>query len=166
MTRATIRAKNKTVYDLPERLHQKWDAMNIKRLMNVLLAMKRFDPELLQIRTKPERDRLAYEDEKRRAIHENVRNFNAEIAEIRARLMPQWDENENEQRLQSIRKNVNDLINSGEIGFEYAAIENEAIEMVHIFPINFQITTHLIDLCFLIKIFFCGKFFTFQIIFG
>lgn len=102
---------------MPERLHQKWDAMNIKRLMNVLLAMKRFDPELLQIRTKPERDRLAYEDEKRRAVQENIEHFNMEMAELRARLMPQWDEDENELRLESIREKVNDLINSGEIGF-------------------------------------------------
>lgn len=124
---------------MPERLHQKWDAMNIKRLMNVLLAMKRFDPELLQIRTKPERDRLAYEDEKRRAIQEHIKHFNAEMAELRARLMPQWEENENEQRLESIREKVNDLINSSDIGFEYATIEKEANEMVCSLLLKFKI---------------------------
>lgn len=126
------------VYDLPERLHQKWDAMNIKRLMSVLLAMKRFDPELLQMRTKPERDRLVYQEEKRAAILQNIRNANSEVAELRARLMPQWDADDNEQRMDTIRQTVSSLINSGEIGFNYSATEKQAEEMVIADVIDFR----------------------------
>lgn len=114
------------VYDLPDRLNQKWDAMNIKRLMGVLLSMKRFDPELLKLRTKPERERLAYEDEKKNAILQNIRCSNNDVAELRARMMPEWDADSDAQRLDMIQQNVECLINSEEIGVNYADTEREA----------------------------------------
>lgn len=118
--------------DLHERLHQRWDAMNIKRLMGILLAMKRFDPELLQTRTKPERDRLAYENEKRKAIIENIRKANEELAELRARLMPEWDADERGLRVEIVRNNVDILFNTDGQKFNYLDIEAGANETVRI----------------------------------
>lgn len=130
MLRASLRAKNKMVYDLPERLNQKWDALNIKRLMDVLLSMKRFDPELLQIRTKPERDRLAYEEEKRKAVFNHFQKANREVAELRTRLLPEWNIDERKERLNTIRKNVTKLMNSGDPSFNYDVVERQANEEV------------------------------------
>lgn len=118
------------VYDLPERLNQKWDALNIKRLMDVLLSMKRFDPELLQIRTKPERDRLAYEEEKRKAVSNHFQKAYREVAELRTRLLPEWNIDERKERLNTIRKNVTKLMNSGDPSFNYDVVERQANEEV------------------------------------
>lgn len=113
-----------------DHLRQKWDAMNIKRLMGILLAMKRFDPDLLKTRTKPERDRLAYEEEKRKAVIENIRRSNEELVELRTRLMPEWDADEREQRLEIIQSNVDILFKTNDEQFSYANVEAAANETV------------------------------------
>lgn len=104
--------------------------MNIKRLMGVLLAMKRFDPELLKLRTKPERERLAYEEEKKMAILEKIRATNTDVAEIRSRLLPQWDADTDAERLNMIRGNVTTLVDHSELVTSCDAIERESETMV------------------------------------
>lgn len=89
--RAIARQKNKLIFDLPERLEKKWNETNIKRLMKVLMSMKMIDPHLLAIWTKPEKDRIAYDERKRVAIAESFQKINEDVAKLRAKLFPVED---------------------------------------------------------------------------
>lgn len=119
------------MYDLPERLHKKWDAWNIKRLMNNLLSLKQFDPELLAIRLKPEKDRLAYNEQKRRAVSQQIREANENIANIRSRLMPTATVNQTQERLDLITKNAKKMLSATEYDSKYENVEKEMIDEVN-----------------------------------
>lgn len=115
--------KSKSVYDLPERLTKKWDAWNIKRLMTTLLTLKQFDPELLAIRIKPERDRLTYNEQKRRAIAAKMRQVNEDVAVIRSHLMPTATINRTEERIELITKNSKKILATSALDCKYENIE-------------------------------------------
>lgn len=86
--RAKLREKRKAVFDLPERLQAKWDEMNIRRLMKILMAMKMIDTQQLTIWTRPEKERLAYNEGKRKAIAQSFRNILDDVSTLRTRLLP------------------------------------------------------------------------------
>lgn len=86
--RAKARETNKAIFTLPEKLDKKWDEMNIARLMKVLMSMKMVDPKLLALWTKPEKDRIAYNVQKQKAIEESFRRVSEDMATLRARLLP------------------------------------------------------------------------------
>lgn len=113
------------MYDLPERLHHKWETMNIKRLMKVLLELKHFDPEMIAMHIKPERDRLAYNERKKRAIEENFHKIHHEVSELRARLIPPQDINQEAERWKYITGNMENMFTSNLDGFQYEQVERD-----------------------------------------
>lgn len=126
------RPKVKLVYDFADRLTHKWETMNVKRLMSILLSLKHFDPEVIASRIKPERDRLAYNVEKEKAIAENFRQINDEVSNLRCRLMPPRDINQDEERLKFITKNVDIMLSSGGEKFQYKFVEQEMNKKVRV----------------------------------
>lgn len=127
--------KLKPIYDLPERMRQRWEHMNVKRLTKTLLALKRFDPETIAMHIKPEKDRLAYNKLKQHAMEENFCNIQHEISDIRARLVPEQDADEEAERLELIQQNVNNMASAKMDGFQYNQIENYLNE-VSFSPLN------------------------------
>lgn len=122
--------KLKPIYDLPERLRQRWEDMNVKRLMKTLLTLKHFDPETIAMHIKPEKDRLAYNKLKQNAMEENFCNIQHEISDIRARLVPEQDADEEAERLQFIQQNVDNMALAKMNGFQYDQIENDLNDKV------------------------------------
>lgn len=122
--------KLKPIYDLPERLQQRWEDMNVKRLMKTLLALKQFDPETIAMHIKPEKDRLAYNKLKQHAMEENFCNIQHEISDIRARLVPEQDADEEAERLEFIQQNVDNMALAQMNGFQYDQIENDLNDKV------------------------------------
>lgn len=82
------REASKVVFDLPERNDKKWDEMNFKRLMKVLMTRRLVDQKLLDKQTKPQKDLLRYNEKKKKTIAESFARINKDLAEIRARLLP------------------------------------------------------------------------------
>ena len=126
---------------MPERLEAKWDAMNIKRLMNILLTMKRFDPQMLAIRIKPEKDRMIYKEEKRKAIAESFRKVNDEMCSLRARLLPARDDNEESgiEQLDFVKKNVESMAIDCRADFDFGHLEQENTENVDDLGVVFRL---------------------------
>lgn len=120
------------MYDLPERLEKKWDEMNIKRLMKVLMSMKMVDPKILALWTKPEKDRIAYNARKQTAIELSFAKVNDDIAHLRARLLPV--EKNDEDRMGYVRQNLQiiSLSDDAECQF-YQQLEQKAIHFVSLF---------------------------------
>lgn len=79
---------NKAVFEMPEILERKWDESNIKRLTKKLMAMKQVDHKLLEKLTKMEKSRLKYCAKKRQAVEESFGRVSADMAELRAKLIP------------------------------------------------------------------------------
>lgn len=133
-----MREKSKAIFDLPQRLEQKWDEMNIKRLMKVLMAMKMVDPQLLAQWTKPEKDRQKYNEKKRQAIAASFRRINDEIAELRTRLLP--IEKSDEDRMIYVRDNLKSIFVSRlDDNTFYESIAEAASIYVQIFKTIFVI---------------------------
>lgn len=82
------REASKVVYDLPQRLDKKWDEMNFKRLMKVLMARRLVDQKLLDKQTRPHKEMLRYNEKKKESIAASFAKINQDIAEVRARLLP------------------------------------------------------------------------------
>lgn len=122
--------KSKRVFDLPERLHKKWEDMMVKRLVKTMIALKQFDLEQIAIQIKPEKDRQAYNEAKKRAIEEQFKRVQHEISEIRARLIPPKDVDQEAERLNFITTNVNKMLSIVSDGFEYNSIESELEQKV------------------------------------
>lgn len=99
--------------------------MMVKRLMKTMLTLKRFDPEQIAVKLAPERDRQAYNLEKKRAIEENFKKVQHEICEIRARLMPPKDVDQEAERLQFITTNVDNILTSLGDGLQYDMIKSD-----------------------------------------
>lgn len=123
-----MRESRKAIFDLPERLQAKWDEMNIKRLMKVLMSMKMIDPQQLAIWTKPEKERITYNQRKRKAIAESFRNILDEVTTLRARLLP--IEHSSEDREHIIRQSLKILLDDDGGEPEYHEIERETMNYV------------------------------------
>lgn len=128
--------KLKPIYDLPERSRQRWENMNVKRLMKKLLEVKRFDPETIAMHIKPEKDRLAYNNLKQHAMEENFCKIQNEISDIRAKLVPEQDADEEAERLKLIQQNVDNMVLAKMDGFDYDQIENELNAEVNFCSLN------------------------------
>lgn len=98
--------------------------------MKALLTLKGFDLEKIAEHIKPEKDRLAYNAAKKRAIAENFRKIHHEVSEIRARLLPQKDVDHEAERLNFIKTNVDNMLAGDLDGFQYDLIELELNEKV------------------------------------
>jgi hypothetical protein len=59
------------VYNLPQKLDQKWNEMNYKRLLKVLMVRKFINPDEIKRHIKPIIDRELYEANKQQAFEEN-----------------------------------------------------------------------------------------------
>lgn len=123
--RSVKHVKSKSVYDFSERMRRKWKDMHVKRLMKALLVLKQFDPETIAMHIRPEKDRIAYNEEKKRAIEENFRRVHHQISEIRARLIPPKDVDQEAERLNFITTNVKNMLSSAMDEFQYDAIQME-----------------------------------------
>lgn len=97
----------------------------VKRLMKTMLTLKRFDPEEIARKIKPERDRQAYNAQKKRAIEEQFKKVHTEVSEIRARLIPPKDVDQEAERLNFITTNVDNMLTSILDGFEFDIIKAE-----------------------------------------
>lgn len=108
--------------------------------MATLLALKQFDPELLAIRLRPEKDRLSYNDRKRQAIAAKMRQINEDVAVIRSRLMPTASINHTEERIKSISENSKRILAASESDYKYGNIEvnmrNQVNKLVQLSPWN------------------------------
>lgn len=102
----------------------------MKRLMKTLLKLKRFDPEQIAMKIKPERDRQAYNEQKKRAIEEQFKKIHHEVSEIRARLIPPKDVDQEAERLNFITTNVENMLTNVMDGFEFDIIKAELDEKV------------------------------------
>lgn len=122
--------KSKLTCEYTERMRRKWEEKQMKRQMKALLTLKRFDLEKIAQHIKPEKDRIAYNRAKKRAIEENFQKVHHEISEIRARLLPQKDVDQEAERLDFIKNNVDNLLSSDLDGFRYDLIETELKEKV------------------------------------
>lgn len=136
-----MREKRKAVFDLPERLQAKWDEMNIRRLMKILMAMKMIDTQQLTVWTKPEKERQAYNEGKRKAIAESFRNILDDVSTLRARLLPieKTDEYRTDVIRQSLAMLFDENANSGGGGdgdiskeSDYDEIEKETTAFVSV----------------------------------
>lgn len=125
--------KSKTVFDYSERLHKKWEESMVKRRMKTLLKLKRIDPEQLELKIKPERDREAYNAEKKRAIEESFQNIQHEVNEIRAKLIPPKDVDQEAERLNFITTNVENMLTSTIDGMQYNMTKIELEKKVFVF---------------------------------
>lgn len=136
--RAKLREKSKAVFDLPERLEKKWDEMNIKRLMKVLMQMKMVDPQLLAQWTKPEKDKQIYNEKKRQAIAASFRRVNDDIVALRARLLPV--EPAAEDRQSFVRENLKNIfLTYEEDDALFDAVGEDALTYVRFFLAFFGI---------------------------
>lgn len=102
----------------------------IKRSLKALLVLKRFDPEQIAMKMKPELDRRAYNAQKKRAIEQQFANIHHEISEIRARLIPPKDIDHEAERLNFITTNVENMLTSITDGFEFDNIKTELSKKV------------------------------------
>lgn len=105
----------------------------MKRLVKRMIALKQFDLEQIAIQMKPEKDRLAYNAEKKRAIDEVFKKMQNEVNEIRARLLPPKDVDQEADRLNFINTNVDNMILMTLDGFEYDTIKAELEKKVSLF---------------------------------
>lgn len=103
----------------------------MKRLVKRMIALKQFDLEQMAIQMKPEKDRLAYNAEKKRAIEEVFKKMQNEVSEIRARLMPPKDVDQEADRLNFINTNVDNMLMTID-GFEYDTIKAELEKKVFV----------------------------------
>lgn len=126
------KVKPKPIYDLPERLHQRWEDMNVRRLMKQLLVLKQFDPETIAQHIKPEKDRIAYDKLKQHAMEENFCNIQHEISDIRTRLAPVQSVDEEIERLNFIEKDVDNMIAAKIIGFRYEDVKDNLQEKFNV----------------------------------
>lgn len=111
-------------------MRRKWEEKQMKRLMKALIALKGFDLEKIAQHIKPEKDRIAYNEAKKRAIAANFRKVHQEISEIRARLLPQNDVDHEAERLNFIKNNVDNMLSGDLDGFNYDSIEAEMKQKV------------------------------------
>lgn len=111
-------------------MRRKWEEKQMKRLMKALITLRGFDLEKIAQHIKPEKDRIAYNEAKKRAIAENFRKVHQEISEIRARLLPQNDVDHEAERLSFIKNNVDNMLSGDLDGFKYDLIETEMKQKV------------------------------------
>lgn len=111
-------------------MRRKWEEKQMKRMMRALLTLKGFDLEKIAQHIKPEKDRIAYNAAKKRAIAENFRKIHQEISEIRARLLPQKDVDHEAERFNFIKTNVDNMRAGNLDGFQYDLIEAELKQKV------------------------------------
>lgn len=102
----------------------------VKRLVKTMITLKRFDLEQIAIQIKPEKDRQAYNAAKKQAIEEQFKKIQIEISEIRARLIPPKDINQEEVRLNFITTNVVNMLMIVDDGFEYDTLKTELEQKV------------------------------------
>jgi dynein intermediate chain 3, axonemal len=86
--RQTARDSKKIVYDLPDKLDQKWNEMHYKRLLNIIMERKSINQEELTRSIKPIKDKEEYESEKQKAFEANYAMAANELAKIRSTLLP------------------------------------------------------------------------------
>lgn len=101
--------------------------------MKAILVLKRFDLEQIAMAIKPEKDRLAYNEEKKRAIAAKFRQVHEELSELRARLIPPKDIDLEAERLNFITTNVDNMLSGYMDGFEYDVIKTELEEKVRFY---------------------------------
>lgn len=95
----------------------------MKRMMNAVLAKKFIDPELLALWSQPDKDRIAYNEQKHKAITESFGKINEDIEELRSRLIPM--ETNDDDRVTIIRRNVEILENSS--GNVYESLRDSSL---------------------------------------
>lgn len=116
-------------FDLTERLDKKWSDQNYKRLLKTMMERKKVDKELLESQTKILKDRMAYNEEKKVAVRQNLSKIEDDLSAIRARLIPTEEYRETREEL--ISEKVEKLLAKP---LDYKAIESEALKMISAQP--------------------------------
>ncbi|KAJ6637540.1 Dynein axonemal intermediate chain 3 [Pseudolycoriella hygida] len=111
-----LKEKSKVHYDFAEKLSRKWDEMNMKRMMSAVLAKKFIDPELLAQWLQPDKDRIAYNEQKRKAIAESFSKINEDAEELRSRLIP--IETSDDDRVAIVRRNMEVLESNVDVDYD------------------------------------------------
>lgn len=121
------REASKVVFDLPERLEKKWDEMNFKRLMKVLMTRRLVDQKLLDKQTKPQKDLMRYNEQKKKTIADSFARINQDIVEVRARLLPTelQEIDLNEEAANSVQSIMSDVSN-------FQLVENESLQWINV----------------------------------
>lgn len=71
-----------------ERMAKKWDALNLNRMMTILMSRKQMDPEKLARETALEKERHEYDNAKKESHAKLLLGVDEEVATIRSRIMP------------------------------------------------------------------------------
>lgn len=71
-----------------ERMAKKWDALNLNRMMTILMSRKQMDPEKLARETALEKERHEYDNAKKESYNKLLLTVEDEVATIRARILP------------------------------------------------------------------------------
>lgn len=131
---AKERARN--VFDLPEKLEKKWDEMNIRRLMRILMAKKKVDPQLLAKWTAPEKLRQVYVSKQRAAIDESFAQTANDLAALRAALIPV--EVPDEDRINLVKQNLRQIaLTDDEETLYYEEVQTQAASWVSVNILNY-----------------------------
>lgn len=107
----------------------------MKRMMNAVLAKKFIDPELLALWSQPDKDRIAYNEQKHKAIAESFSKINEDIEELRSRLIPM--ETNNDDRVAIIKRNIEILESNSGIDFEQLKETSSAAQVKFVFQFLF-----------------------------
>lgn len=127
--RAKERARN--VFDMPEKLERKWDAMHIRRLMRILMAKKNVNPVQLAQWSVPEKRRLIYKDKKIVAIAESFRKIADDMAILRATILPVVLQEED--RMSDVSQNLNEItqLNASDEALYYMQVQTKSLEAIY-----------------------------------
>lgn len=71
-----------------ERMAKKWDALNLNRMMTILMSRKQMDPEKLARETALEKERHEYDNAKKESHNKLLLTVHEEVATIRSRILP------------------------------------------------------------------------------
>jgi len=112
-----------------ERMAQKFDELNLNRMMTILMSRKQMDPEKLARETALEKERLSYETAKKDSHARLLETVDEDVATIRSRILPA--EMPDMQRSEMIAERVK---NEMAVAESYESVCEEAFEKLKNFP--------------------------------
>lgn len=112
-----------------ERMAKKWDALNLNRMMTILMSRKQMDPEKLARETALEKERHEYDNAKKESHAKLLLGVDEEVATIRSRLLPA--EVADMQRSEMIAERVKAEMEAAET---YETVAEEAFKSLRNFP--------------------------------
>ncbi|XP_055389807.1 dynein axonemal intermediate chain 3 [Condylostylus longicornis] len=118
-------SKKKSALEIAEMLERKWEEINMKRIFEALMIRKQMNAEKLEIETKIEKRRLAYERSKKIALKKGLARIDDDIAALRVRIFPVIKEDIS--RSQLIEEYVDNILLEVDL---FEKIKEEADELI------------------------------------